>query len=150
MAAGTLFATNTFAQSAGDIRGPSPLIAIENEAPGKLVVDPPLPEPLTRDLVFVQYRTESLRVMPVFGTGALDVSPRLGHIHIAVDDGRANVVSRFDQRRPRTRLDAARSTLCIDGSRSTVHTSGTSLTVPEKVCSTAICSMMLPLAMVTS
>jgi len=25
-------------------------------------------------------------VVPVFGTGALDVSPRIGHVHITVDD----------------------------------------------------------------
>ncbi len=78
--------TRTSAQSAKDIRGPSPLIAIENEAPPKLIVDPPLPEPLSQGRVFIQYRTENLRVMPVFGKGALEVSPRLGHIHITVDD----------------------------------------------------------------
>lgn len=73
-------------QSAKDIIGPSPLIAIENEAPAKLIVDPPLPEPLAQGRVFIQYRTENLRVLPVFGKGALDVSPRIGHIHITVDD----------------------------------------------------------------
>ena len=72
--------------SARDIRGPSPLIAIENEPPAKLIVDPPLPEPLAQGKVFIQYRTENLRVVPVFGKGALDVSPRIGHLHITVDD----------------------------------------------------------------
>jgi hypothetical protein len=72
--------------SAKDIRGPSPLIAIENEAPAKLIVDPPLPEPLALGRVFIQYRTENLRVVPVFGKAALDVSPRIGHIHITVDE----------------------------------------------------------------
>lgn len=72
--------------SARAIRGPSPLVAIENEPPPKLIVDPPLPGPLARGSVFIQYRTENLRVVPVFGTGALDVSPRIGHIHITVDD----------------------------------------------------------------
>ena len=74
------------AQSAKDVRGPSPLIAINNEAPPKLIVDPPLPEPLSRGLVFIQYRTENLRVVPVFGKGALAVSPRIGHVHVTVDD----------------------------------------------------------------
>lgn len=73
-------------QSAREIRGPSPWIAIENEAPAKLIVDPPLPEPLSQGRVFIQYRTENLRVLPVFGKGALDVSPRIGHVHITVDD----------------------------------------------------------------
>jgi hypothetical protein len=86
MAACTLFAASAFAQSARDIRGPSPLVAIENEPPAKLIVDPPLPEQLAQGLVFIQYRTENLRVVPVFGKGALDVSPRIGHLHITVDD----------------------------------------------------------------
>ncbi len=70
----TLFAavaTVAAAQSAKDVRGPTPLLAIENEPPAKLIVDPPLPEPLSRGLVFIQYRTENLRVVPVFGKGAL-------------------------------------------------------------------------------
>ncbi len=72
--------------SAKDIVGPSPLVAIENEPPAKLIVDPPLPEQLAQGLVFIQYRAENLRVVPVFGKGALDVSPRIGHVHITVDD----------------------------------------------------------------
>ena len=86
LAAVTLVALTVAAQSARDVRGPSPLIAIENEAPPKLIVDPPLPEPLSRGLVFIQYRTENLRVVPVFGKGALEVSPRIGHVHVTVDD----------------------------------------------------------------
>jgi len=74
------------AQSAKDVRGPSPSIAIENEPPPRLIVDPPLAEPLSRGLVFIQYRTENLRVVPVFGKGALEVSPRIGHVHVTVDD----------------------------------------------------------------
>jgi hypothetical protein len=78
--------SKTSAQSARDIRGASPLVAIENEPPARLIVDPPLPEPLASGRVFIQYRTENLRVVPVFGKGALGVSPRIGHIHITVDD----------------------------------------------------------------
>ena len=85
-AVGALIGTKTLAQSARDIRGASPLVAIENEPPAKLIVDPPLPEPLAAGRVFIQYRTENLRVVPVFGKGALSVSPRIGHIHITVDD----------------------------------------------------------------
>src|SRR5476649_2848498 len=86
MAACSVLATMASAQSAKDIRGPSPLIAIENEAAPKLIVDPPLPEPLALGRVFIQYRTENMRVVPVFGKGALSVSPRIGHVHISVDD----------------------------------------------------------------
>ena len=82
----TLLATGALAQSARDLKGSSPLLAIENEPPARLIVDPPLPEPLSQGLVFIQYRTENLRVVPVFGTGALGVSPRIGHLHLTVDD----------------------------------------------------------------
>jgi hypothetical protein len=78
--------TGASAQSAKDIRGPTPLIAIENEPPPRLIVDPPLPGPLAAGRVFIQYRTENMRVLPVFGASALQVSPRIGHIHITVDD----------------------------------------------------------------
>lgn len=86
MAACALFATSVSAQSAKDIRGASPLVAIENEAPARLIVDPPLAEQLAMGLVFIQYRTANLRVAPVFGKGALEVSPRVGHVHVTVDD----------------------------------------------------------------
>lgn len=86
MAAFTPFTTSAGAQTARDIRGPSPLVAIDNEAPARLIVDPPLAGPLAQGRVFIQYRTENLRVVPVFGTGALDVSPRIGHVHVTVDD----------------------------------------------------------------
>jgi hypothetical protein len=64
----------------------SPLVAIQNEPPAVLIVDPPLPAPLALGRVFIQYRTEHLRVLPVFGQGALSVSPRVGHVHVTVDD----------------------------------------------------------------
>jgi hypothetical protein len=79
------FNTGTTGLSARDVRGPSPLVVIENEPPHRLIVDSPLPEELARG-VFIQYRTEHMRVVPVFGRGALDVSPRIGHVHVTVDD----------------------------------------------------------------
>jgi hypothetical protein len=57
----------------------------EPQPAAKLVVDAPLPEPLSRGVVFINYRTENLQVVPVFGQNALDVSPRIGHLHVAVD-----------------------------------------------------------------
>jgi Family of unknown function (DUF6130) len=78
--------TGIIGLSARDIRGPSPLVAIENEPPPRLIVDPPLPEQLADGSVFIQYRTENLRAVPVFGNGALSVSPRIGHVHITLDD----------------------------------------------------------------
>ena len=74
------------AQSARDIRGASPYVEIENEPAPKLIVDPPLPEGLTQGIFWAQYRVENLRIVPVFGAGARQVSPRVGHLHITVDD----------------------------------------------------------------
>ena len=34
----------------------------------------------------IQYRAENLRIEQVFGPAALAVSPRIGHIHVTVDD----------------------------------------------------------------
>ena len=73
-------------QSARDIRGGSPYVAIEKEPAPKLIVDPPLPEGLALGVFWAQYRVENLRIVPVFGAGALQVSPRVGHLHIIVDD----------------------------------------------------------------
>ena len=74
------------AQSAKEVRGATPYAAIENESPPKLIVDAPLPDLLDKGIVWIQYRTENVRIVPVFGKGALNVSPRVGHLHIHVDD----------------------------------------------------------------
>jgi hypothetical protein len=66
-----LWASNTNAQTA--------------EPAAKLVVDPPLAEPLSRGVAFINYRTENLQIVPVFGAQAVNVSPRIGHLHVAVD-----------------------------------------------------------------
>ena len=67
------WASNAIAQTAG----PQPT--------AKLVVDPPLAEPLSRGVAFINYRTENLQVVPVFGPQAANLSPRIGHLHVAVD-----------------------------------------------------------------
>ena len=86
VAAGTMLATSAFAQSAGEARGASQFVAIENEPAPKLIVDPPLPGPLARGAVLVPYRVENLRILPVLGAVADNVSPRVGHLHVTVDD----------------------------------------------------------------
>ena len=73
-------------RTAKDVKGATPLVAIQNEAPAKLIVDPPIPEQLALGRVFIQYRTENLRILPVFGKAALEVSPRVGHLHYYLDD----------------------------------------------------------------
>lgn len=89
--AGTLVAHSAdidaaYAQSAREIRGPTLYGAIDNEPAARLIVDAPLPGPLTRGLVQIQYRVENIRIVPVFGPAGLDVSPRIGHLHITIDD----------------------------------------------------------------
>ena len=82
VASGAMLATGAFAQSAGS----SPLVAVENEPAPKLIVSPPLPGPLARGAVLIPYRAENLRILPVLGMTAVNVSPRIGHLHVTVDD----------------------------------------------------------------
>lgn len=81
-----LIGLSATAQSAREIKGATPLVAIQNEAPAQLIVDPPIPEQLALGRVFIQYRTENLRILPVFGKAALEVSPRIGHLHYYLDE----------------------------------------------------------------
>jgi hypothetical protein len=85
-AAGAVLTTSAYAQTAKEIRGATPYAAIENEPAPKLIVDPPIPEVLAQGIFWAQYRVENVRILPVFGTGALQASPRIGHLHITVDD----------------------------------------------------------------
>jgi len=73
-------------RSAKEIRGATPYVEIKNEPEAKLIVDQPLQEGLAIGVVWIQYRVENLRIVPVFGAGASKVSPRVGHLHITVDD----------------------------------------------------------------
>src|ERR1700751_355766 len=86
VAAGTLFVAGALAQSAREVRGGSPYVEIKKEAAPKLIVDHPLPEWLPLGVFWAQYRVENLHIAPVFGAGALKVSPRVGHLHVQVDD----------------------------------------------------------------
>jgi len=72
--------------SAKDVRGASPYLEIANEPAPKLIVDEPLPNLLGQGVVWIQWRVENVNIVPVFGKGALHVSPRAGHLHVHVDD----------------------------------------------------------------
>jgi hypothetical protein len=41
---------------------------------------------LAQGVVWVQWRAENVNIVPVFGKGALNVSPRVGHLHVHLDD----------------------------------------------------------------
>lgn len=74
------------AQNASGGDRPPAVIPVESEAAPKLIAYPPLADALARGVVIIQYRTENLRIMPVFGKAAVEVSPHLGHVHVTVDD----------------------------------------------------------------
>ncbi len=74
-------------QTAADVLGPTTIVPLTApQPPARLIVDPPLPGPLSEGRVYIQYRAVNLRILPVFGPKALEVSPRIGHIHVVVDE----------------------------------------------------------------
>lgn len=82
-----LVAGSAAAQTAGQVLGAPAVEPLQNEPPAKIIIDPPNAEALAHGRVVIQYRTENLHIVPVFGAAALAVSPRIGHIHVTVDDG---------------------------------------------------------------
>lgn len=83
-----LCARTAVAQSATDNCRPASVIPLTSKEPlAKIVIDPPLAEPLaSREVAIIQYCAQNLHLVPVFGPNALAVSPRVGHIHVRVDD----------------------------------------------------------------
>ncbi|MGK9232591.1 hypothetical protein KXS07_12415 [Inquilinus limosus] len=65
---------------------PAPVIPLAGQPAPALHVESPLPDALARGLVVIRYQADNLRIVPVYGPAALDVSPRIGHIHVTVDD----------------------------------------------------------------
>src|SRR5262245_6872082 len=102
-AAVILSISSAIAQMASESFDPAPLVPLESQPPPSLIVDAPLPAQLAKGLVVIRYRTENLRIEPVYGAGALDVSPRIGHIHVTIDDA------------PWHRADASDEPLIIQG-----------------------------------
>lgn len=72
-----------FAQSGAQQATVFPLTA--PQPPARIFADPPLPDALATGRVFIPYRVANLRILPVFGPKALEVTPRIGHLHVAVD-----------------------------------------------------------------
>ena len=83
-----LYASPAMAQKATDACRPAAVIPLAGgiESPAKILIDPPLPEPLARGVAVIQYCSQNLHIAPVFGPQALAASPRVGHIHVRVDD----------------------------------------------------------------
>lgn len=80
------FCTAACAQTPADTNPPPAILPLESETAPELIAYPPLAEPLARGVVIIQYRAAHARIMPVFGKAAADVSPRLSHLHVTVDD----------------------------------------------------------------
>jgi hypothetical protein len=88
VAALMLYGSTALAQNPTHTCRPAQVIPLTGTEPAaKLVIDAPLAEPLaSRGVVVIAYCAENMRIAPVFGRGALAVSPRVGHIHVTVDD----------------------------------------------------------------
>jgi len=89
VAAAALHATPALAQYPTDACRITQVVPLDGAAqpPAKILVDPPLPGPLAaRGVVVIQYCALNLHLAPVFGAGALSASPRVGHVHVSLDD----------------------------------------------------------------
>ena len=64
----------------------STVVPIDNEPAPRLIVESPLPGPLAQGVVVIPYRVENVRILPVAGPAARNLSPRVVHLHITVDD----------------------------------------------------------------
>jgi len=86
LAACAALAPGASAQNSPGITEASAFFPLAEEPPPRLFVGRPLPGPLARGAVLLPYRVENVRLTPVVGQAALDVSPRVGHLHVSVDD----------------------------------------------------------------
>jgi hypothetical protein len=88
VAAMMLCGSTALAQTATQTCRPAQVIPLTGTEPAaKIVIDAPLAQPLaSRGVVVISYCAENMRIAPVFGPGALAVSPRVGHIHVTVDE----------------------------------------------------------------
>jgi uncharacterized protein DUF6130 len=87
VAAMMLYGSTALAQSVTQTCKPAQVIPLTGTEPAaKIVIDAPLAQPLARGVVVIPYCAENMRIAPVFGSGALAVSPRVGHIHVTVDE----------------------------------------------------------------
>ena len=74
------------AQPTKEVRDANPYVALQDEPAPKLLVDSPDPKALGMGILWIQYRVENVRIVPVFNETATNVSPRVGHIHVHIDD----------------------------------------------------------------
>jgi hypothetical protein len=85
-----LLALASFASMAGAAEPEHQHAAASNaggtgEPPAALLVDGPVPALLAQDVVVLPFRTENVKIMPVYGEAAAGVTPRIGHLHVTLD-----------------------------------------------------------------
>ena len=82
------YGITTHAQNATPACRPAQVIPLTGTEPApRLIIEAPLAQPLaSRGVVVIPYCAENMRIAPVFGPGALAVSPRVGHVNVTVDD----------------------------------------------------------------
>lgn len=59
---------------------------IASEPAPQLILDPPLPSSLANGVVLIKFKIVNLKIVPVYGNSATRVVPRIGHLHVTVDD----------------------------------------------------------------
>ena len=64
----------------------STVVRVDNAPAPTLTVAAPLLGPLAQHIMHIPCRVENLRIMPLGGSAARDLSSRVGHLHITVDD----------------------------------------------------------------
>lgn len=88
LAALSLCAVTALAEKPTDSCGGVKVVPLTGEEPpAKIFIDPPLAEPLaSRRVAVIHYCAQNLHLVPVFGPNALAVTPRVGHVHVRLDD----------------------------------------------------------------
>ena len=82
----TLAAVAVTSLLAGGASAQSTVFDFHGEPAPSLTLYPPIPAPLAQNVVFIPYRLENLRIVSVGGASARNISPRVGHLHITLDD----------------------------------------------------------------
>ena len=76
--------------SAAAFPGPRPTSGSAMESAAlpipRLSVDGPLPGPLAHGAVVIPFHVDHLQIAPVFGATAAQVVPRVGHLHLTLDN----------------------------------------------------------------
>ena len=77
---------STLAQTAKDVKGATPLVAIQNEAPARLIIDPRSPNGSPWVAYSFSTGRKTCALCRYSGKAALGVSPRVGHARILSPD----------------------------------------------------------------